>query len=452
MNRIQALLRAGVNSFIDLTEAGELPPYDALLPHQGQLPVEHHRQPITDHGVPESPQVMAAILDTIEAQLAAGRCVYVHCRAGIGRTGMAMGCHLIRSGLDNEAALERLRVLWQQCARSRSWPSVPETEAQVEFVRGWQEPAQRHVVPETLIAPSFAQRCVGALLGLAIGEAMGILQTAGELHWSGAGELLVPQGVFTAGADIAMTQSVATSLLNCGGNTAEDQMQHYSEFIRSGQYTETGVAAANLAPEFKRAVAAWQWSRKANAGTHDPKNLDPHSLARSLAVALYRHADPAAAFDLAMEVSRTTQQSPVVLDTVRIWTALVIDALSGVDKAQFLDLQQGPSMQIVRQRPLRPELKKLLNGRWSAFPPNDGGALAVIARALLALQATKNFEQGMHQLFDPRATPIVAAAAAGALYGTLAGAHYGVDAIPESWQRALPQAQALRDLARRFAG
>ena len=32
MERVQRLLRAGITSFIDLTEEGELPEYDTLLP------------------------------------------------------------------------------------------------------------------------------------------------------------------------------------------------------------------------------------------------------------------------------------------------------------------------------------------------------------------------------------------------------------------------------------
>lgn len=454
LSRIQSLLRAGVNAFIDLTEAGEMPPYDNLLPQEGRGAVVHARHSIADHDVPETPQLMASILDAIAEQLAAGRCVYVHCRAGIGRTGTTVACYLMRKGLDNEAAFDRLQELWQHCARSRSWPTVPETGEQVAFVRGWREPAPKRVAaPVTVVTPSaFAQRCEGALVGMAIGEALGLLEAGGTLNRLGSASPVVPDALF-AGADTAMTRAVAESLLSRGGHSAEDHMRRYSEYIRTGQHMETGVAAANLSPELKRAVASWQWSRKAEAGTHDPKNLDPHSLARTLAVALYRRTDPVAAIEVAAQVSRTTQQSPVVLDTVRMWVALLMDALAGVDKAKLLDLQQGPSMKVVRQRNLRKELSRLLERRWSEFEPNEGGAIAVIARVLLALQESENFEQGMQRLLGSTAqlsSPALTAASAGALYGSLAGAHYGIGAIPEAWQRALRQLQPLRELAKKF--
>src|SRR5690606_8849589 len=130
--RVQKLLHAGVNSFIDLTEEGEMPAYDALLAELSERHIRYRRVPILDHGLPDSPGHMARILDLIDDELAAGRCVYVHCRAGIGRTGTTVGCHLIRSGLASEAALDRLQELWQQCGRSRRWPTIPETDAQVE--------------------------------------------------------------------------------------------------------------------------------------------------------------------------------------------------------------------------------------------------------------------------------------------------------------------------------
>ena len=93
MERVQKLLHAGVNSFIDLTEEGELPAYEHLLPELTEQQVRYRRMPIVDHGLPESPAHMMRILDLLEAELAAGRCVYVHCHAGIGRTGTAIGCH-----------------------------------------------------------------------------------------------------------------------------------------------------------------------------------------------------------------------------------------------------------------------------------------------------------------------------------------------------------------------
>src|SRR5689334_3045622 len=132
--RIKVMLDAGFDAFIDLTEAGELPPYDIYLPAS----VRYVRKPIADHGLPADPLVMSQILSTLDGLLKQGRRVYLHCRAGIGRTGTVVGCHLIEHGrLDPHAALVHLNQLWQQNERSHSWPDVPETEEQRDYVLAW---------------------------------------------------------------------------------------------------------------------------------------------------------------------------------------------------------------------------------------------------------------------------------------------------------------------------
>src|SRR4030095_14234663 len=82
MERVQRLLAAGVTSFIDLTEEGELPEYGTLLPELTERRVRYRRLPMLDHSVPDSAAHMARILDLIDGELSAGQCVYLHCRAG----------------------------------------------------------------------------------------------------------------------------------------------------------------------------------------------------------------------------------------------------------------------------------------------------------------------------------------------------------------------------------
>jgi protein-tyrosine phosphatase len=72
---------------------------------------------------------MRRTLDMIDAELAAGGVVYVHCRGGCGRTGMVVGCHLVRRGLAGEVALARVEEL---CGGS-----CPETDEQRAMVLGW---------------------------------------------------------------------------------------------------------------------------------------------------------------------------------------------------------------------------------------------------------------------------------------------------------------------------
>lgn len=127
------LLQAGVDAFIDLTQPGERPEYRALLPPG----VRYLRRSIMDMGIPRQADEMRAIQMHLDVLLADGRCVYVHCRAGIGRTGTVIGCHLVEHGLPGAAALAQLNRLWKQCARSALFPRVPQTDEQADYVRRW---------------------------------------------------------------------------------------------------------------------------------------------------------------------------------------------------------------------------------------------------------------------------------------------------------------------------
>ncbi|HVM71699.1 MAG TPA: hypothetical protein VMT91_08065 [Anaerolineales bacterium] len=136
-----SFLEAGLNSFIDLTSPGELPPYLPVLQQESAhygIPVDYQRLVIQDKGLPSREQ-MAACLDAVDAALAAGRKVYLHCWGGIGRTGTVVGCWLVRHGLAGRQALLRLNELYQASAQSHLYPHSPETAAQVAFILGWTE-------------------------------------------------------------------------------------------------------------------------------------------------------------------------------------------------------------------------------------------------------------------------------------------------------------------------
>jgi protein-tyrosine phosphatase len=139
--RMDAFLEAGVDTFINLTESDELPPYEDILKEEAKLydvDVSHQCIPIRDFSVPSS-ETMTTILNAIDKAIKDGRCVYVHCWGGVGRTGMAVGCYLVRHGMPNGQALAKVDQLYKTRPADFLHPRSPETDAQVEFVRNWWE-------------------------------------------------------------------------------------------------------------------------------------------------------------------------------------------------------------------------------------------------------------------------------------------------------------------------
>jgi protein-tyrosine phosphatase len=100
---VRELLAAGVTLFLDLTHEGELEPYAHLVPP----PARHVRAPIRDLSVP-SADALVGVLDAIDGEISAGGVVYVHCWAGCGRTGVVVGCWLVRHGATPHDALTRI--------------------------------------------------------------------------------------------------------------------------------------------------------------------------------------------------------------------------------------------------------------------------------------------------------------------------------------------------------
>lgn len=139
--RLDALLAAGMDTFIDLTTPGELPPYHSVLAEEARAlgqQVSYRRFTIGDFGLP-APGQMSQILDCIDSALAAGGKVYLHCWGGIGRTGTTVGCYLVRHGMSGEEALRQLAKWWKRVPKSAYHPHSPETFQQRRFILDWNE-------------------------------------------------------------------------------------------------------------------------------------------------------------------------------------------------------------------------------------------------------------------------------------------------------------------------
>jgi protein-tyrosine phosphatase len=80
---------------------------------------------------------MRAALDAIASALDDDQRVYLHCRAGIGRTGTVAACWLVEQGLGADDALALLRRKFQASAQSYGGQISPENDDQRAFVLAW---------------------------------------------------------------------------------------------------------------------------------------------------------------------------------------------------------------------------------------------------------------------------------------------------------------------------
>lgn len=83
--------------------------------------------PIPDLGIPPSLTAARELIDKLYGGLKAGKKIAIHCRQGIGRSGLIAAGLLVASGVDAETA-------FRQVSGARGLP-VPETAEQKQWVR-----------------------------------------------------------------------------------------------------------------------------------------------------------------------------------------------------------------------------------------------------------------------------------------------------------------------------
>ena len=125
---IRALRSKGVTRIVSLLQEREA---RALGLAAEALACEDHGLaftsfPIPDRGVPNALGEVAQLVLSIDVTLRAGGAVAIHCRAGIGRSGLIAACVLVAQGLPRADAFPRI-------SRARGL-EVPDTDAQIAWL------------------------------------------------------------------------------------------------------------------------------------------------------------------------------------------------------------------------------------------------------------------------------------------------------------------------------
>lgn len=109
--------RSGFSLVVTLTEDP--------LPEAAEARVLVHHFPICDMCAPASTLATAELCDRVAGLVRRGESVLVHCKAGIGRTGLILACILVVLGMSADNALLHLR---------KEFPAYVQTTAQEDFV------------------------------------------------------------------------------------------------------------------------------------------------------------------------------------------------------------------------------------------------------------------------------------------------------------------------------
>jgi ADP-ribosylglycohydrolase len=187
------------------------------------------------------------------------------------------------------------------------------------------------------------------------------------------------------------------------------------------------------------------------AGSHDPKDRTASSLPRVVSAAAFAADDPPAAVSLAVECSRTTHQSPVVLDACRCYAGLLVGALRGEQPAELFSGIYEPVPGLWKKKPLKAEITSALASPLPEHPdPRHRGqpadVLHALAGARAAVAAACDAEDAIQRAIQAGREPALDAA----LAGTLGGAVWGAAALPAGRIAALARVDDIERLAARL--
>lgn len=287
----------------------------------------------------------------------------------------------------------------------------------------------------------------GCLIGLAIGDAVGTtleFKPKGSFKpitdMIGGGPFRLKAGQWTD--DTSMALCLATSLLQCQGFDANDQMQRYCRWHDEGYLSSNGKCF-DIGITVYRALHAYQNDGNPYAGTVDPQRAGNGSLMRLAPIPLFYYSNREQAEAFAVESSRTTHGAPECLDACRLFCRQLLLALAGEDKqrilfADTLSFAGQARIMAIANGDYRQKSEGAIRG--------TGYVVDCLEAALWSFWTTDNFTDAILKaanLGDDADTTA-------AVCGQIAGAYYGYSAIPLAWKKRLAQRQMLEQLADRL--
>jgi len=294
--------------------------------------------------------------------------------------------------------------------------------------------------------PATLERYQGCLIGLACGDAVG---TSVEFRHRGSfppvtdmlggGPFGLQPGQWTD--DTSMALCLAESLLAHQGFNAADQMNRYCNWHSVGYMSSTGECF-DIGMTVARALARYRVSGDPFAGDTDPRTAGNGALMRLAPVPMFYAGDERATWHYARESTRTTHGAQEALDCSGLFALQLRAALLGHAREEILAIR-APA-------PLSPKVHALMEGAWRAKSREEirgsGYCVESLEAALWCFAATSTFEQAVLEaanLGDDADTTA-------AICGQLAGAFYGIEAIPAHWRARLALADEIDRVARQL--
>ena len=286
-------------------------------------------------------------------------------------------------------------------------------------------------------------RFEGCLLGLACGDAVGTTvefsprgSFSPVLEMVGGGPFDLEPGQWTD--DTSMALCLASSLVYKGGFDAIDQMNRYCNW-RSVGYLSSNGWCFDIGNTVAAALDRYLVRGDPFAGDPNPRSAGNGALMRLAPIPMFYCASAADTARYAADSTRTTHGAQEAIECSRVFGLVLRNALLGAAKHELLAIETS--------EPLTEKVAGVVAGDFKSKKSQDvngsGYCVESLEAALWAFYSTDNFEQAILaavNLGDDADTTA-------AICGQLAGAYYGVGAIPAGWLGKLAMCDDIKQLA-----
>lgn len=364
-----------------------------------------------------------------------GFSVVVHCKGGLGRAGTVSARLLTELGIPAGEAISAVRS-----AR----PGAIETREQETHVKGIVP------VPERLPgqAPTdLEDRAAGALLGLAVGDAVGTtLEFKARDSYKpisdmvGGGPFHLKPGEWTD--DTAMALALADSFLSEGDLNEADLLRRFVQWREQGAYSCTGHCF-DIGITTANALQRWKREGVVHAGSTDPSTAGNGSLMRLSPVALRYWNNREQLRDAAARQSKTTHAAAEAVDACIVYAEALADAIEGLPRSAVLRN---------REENFSGAIQAIVAGSWRNKRRDQINASGYVAHSLeaslWAVARTSDFRSAVLLAANLGQDADTTAA----ITGQLAGAIYGASGIPSEWVSRVAWGSRIQDMARELFG
>jgi ADP-ribosylglycohydrolase len=246
--------------------------------------------------------------------------------------------------------------------------------------------------------------------------------------------------------DTSMALCLAESLVEKHGFDPVDQLERYVRWYRHGHMSCTGTCF-DIGGTTRTSLHAFERTRKPFCRSTDLHAAGNGSIMRLAPVPLFFASNPEEAIARSGDSSRTTHGAAVCVDACRYMGGLIVGAVNGVGKGELLSKLYCPVPGYWQTHPLCPEIEAIARGSFKHKEPpaikGSGYVVNSLEAALWAFAKGHDFKEGALlavNLGDDADTT-------GAVYGQIAGAHYGYVDIPQKWRETVAESDLILRLA-----